>query len=428
MSIIVCKFGGTSLAQAQSFERVRDIILSDNSRKYIVVSAIGKTYLNDTKVTDLLYKCDQELKSTWSCPSFKRVANKFISICKTLEIDLDIESLLDDVYKKIVLCNSTDYTASRGEFLTATVFSKYIGFPFVDSGDFVVFNDDNTFNSEDTNKLATKLLNKYDYCVISGFYGCKRNGDVVTFSRGGSDITGAIVAKAVNADLYENWTDANGFRVCDPKYVSNAIQMYSLSYSQLRHLSYMGSSILHAESIFPVLECAIPINIRNTFNTSNDGTMILPTAVSNRIVNGIAAKSGFCLLKIQKEQINNQNLTQIINCFNDLAIKIENITYLVDSVTIIVDKKQISRAKTKLFKQLSDTVAQELIDIENNISLISVLTNKNNSLEVVSPISNKLLENKINIHLIEIINNSVLISVDSSDCQKSVQIIYSLFF
>lgn len=430
MTTIVSKFGGTSLACPQSFEQVKSIINSDSSRKYIVVSAMGKSFINDTKVTDLLYKCDVEIKQSGNCPTFSKIAAKFINLCNTLKIDIDIKKLINDVLNDIILNNSIDFTASRGEYITAKVFAKYIGYPFVDACDFIVFNNDNSFNANITNSKGKRLLSKYNNCVIGGFYGAKQNGSITTFSRGGSDITGAIVAKAANADLYENWTDVNGFRVCDPKFVSNACQIQTLSYSQLRHLSYMGSAILHSDSIFPVLECAIPINIRNTFNTANEGTMILPSInLTNNPVNGIASKSNFSIITIEKEQLSNLHLIEILKSFNSLNIKIELVSLGVDTVTLVADSKQIKFYKRQIIEQLNYLAEPELIDISSNFSLISVLINKKCSTLIINKISSAFIKNEIPIKLIDVnCDSAILIAVDDNNCAKAVQTIYKEFF
>ncbi|MBP5242081.1 MAG: aspartate kinase, partial [Clostridia bacterium] len=277
MSIKVCKFGGTSMADGTNIARVADIIKSDETRRYVVVSAPGKRFGGDIKVTDLLYACYEDATKTGSCKnSFVKIRERFENIVRELGVDMDIAALLDRTEREIDEEKSADFTASRGEFLSGNVMAAVLGVPFVDAKGVVLFNDDGSLAAEDSYKALSEALADKPKAVVGGFYGSYRNGKVKTFSRGGSDISGAIVARAVLADLYENWTDVSGFLACDPRIVDNPKGIKVLSYRELRELSYMGANVLHSDSIFPVKSANIPINIRNTFRPEDEGTMIVP--------------------------------------------------------------------------------------------------------------------------------------------------------
>jgi len=279
MALKVCKFGGTSMANAENFGKVKAIINAESERKFVVVSAPGKRNKNDIKITDLLYKCFDDVKSIGSCHNtFKVIRDRFTEIVKDLELNFDIDSILDETEKAIDEEKSTpDFAASRGEYLSARVMAEYLGFTFVDAAELIRFDSNGNLNSVYTNDKIKTKLNGLENVVIPGFYGKDSFGKIKTFSRGGSDVTGSIIAKGVGADLYENWTDVSGFLVCDPRIVPEAKIIDSLSYTELRELSYMGASVLHAEAIFPLISSKIPINIKNTFRPQDKGTMIVPT-------------------------------------------------------------------------------------------------------------------------------------------------------
>ena len=271
MSIKVCKFGGTSMADGNNIKNVIDIIKSDRDRRYVVVSAPGKRYSNDIKVTDLLYQCQKEVEQTGACKeAFSKIRERFENIVKELGVDMDIATILNQTEQRICTENSADFAASRGEYLSGQVMAGALGVPFVDAQDVVLFNDDGSFAAEESYMLVAKALADKPRAVVGGFYGSYRNGKVKTFSRGGSDISGAIVARAVLADVYENWTDVSGFLACDPRIVDHPQGIKVLSYKELRELSYMGANVLHSESIFPVKSANIPINIKNTFRPEDE--------------------------------------------------------------------------------------------------------------------------------------------------------------
>jgi aspartate kinase len=295
MSIKVVKFGGSSLADAEHFRQVAAIVKADPDRRYVVPSAPGKRDKGDTKVTDMLYRCYDLIKSRSSMESIEACYNeiraRYVSIIADLGLDFDITGELDYVKNAMLHAAGRGYAASRGEYLNALILAKYLGFDFIDAENVIFFKDNGTLDEEKTNAELSAELEKHKYAVIPGFYGGTPNGTVKTFSRGGSDITGSIVAKAAKADLYENWTDVSGFMMADPRIIDNPCIIKEITYRELRELSYMGATVLHEDAVFPVRSAGIPINIRNTNRPDDAGTMIVPGtdfAPSETVITGVA--------------------------------------------------------------------------------------------------------------------------------------------
>lgn len=307
MGIKVCKFGGTSMADGNIIRSVAKIVNSDEDRRYVVVSAPGKRFSGDIKVTDLLYECSDEAATGMKRSEvFSKIRTRFLSIEKEIGMDIGLEAMLDEIEWNIVSGAGKDYCASRGEYLSGRIMAAVLGVPFVDAADVIQFKADGTLD-ESTYSLMASVLKKYPRAVIPGFYGKGADGKIKTFSRGGSDITGAIVARAVKASLYENWTDVSGFFACDPRIVPSAKCIKELSYQELRELSYMGANVLHSDSIFPVKAAGIPIRIRNTFRPQDEGTLIVDSDVRNpegNVVTGIAGKKDFTVILLEKSMMN----------------------------------------------------------------------------------------------------------------------------
>ena len=310
MTLKVCKFGGTSMADGNTMQAVKKIIDSDVKRKYVVVSAPGKRFNGDVKVTDLLYACYGELKEKGDCSqSFSKVRARFESIVKELNLSMDIKAVLDETQRRLNEEQSEDFTASRGEYLSARIMAELLGVKFIDGEDVVFFKEDGRLDGEKTYRAISQAVADGANAVFPGFYGRGADGKVKTFSRGGSDISGAVVARAVNASVYENWTDVSGFLACDPRIVDNPRRIKNLSYKELRELSYMGANVLHSESIFPVRKANIPIVIKNTFRPDDEGTSILPISQytpDGTVVTGIAGKKNFTVILIEKNHMNNE--------------------------------------------------------------------------------------------------------------------------
>ncbi|MBR6889666.1 MAG: aspartate kinase, partial [Clostridia bacterium] len=312
LGIKVAKFGGSSLCDAEHFRKVKAIIESDPDYRYVVPSAPGKRFDGDEKITDLLYQCHRQVESNRSHEEiFKKIADRYMGIARELGLDFDVEGLLIETSNAIRQYKNPDFAASRGEYLNGMLLSKYLGWDFIDAQDVVKFDRQGSFASEWTNEIMREALQKHGHAVIPGFYGSYPNGDVHTFSRGGSDISGAIVARAAQADVYVNWTDVSGFMMADPRIVKNPKCIRELSYRELRELSYMGATVLHEDAIFPVHKAGIPTNIRNTNAPEDPGTMVVVNPSpehrpGDQIITGIAGHKNFTLLSIEKAMMNSE--------------------------------------------------------------------------------------------------------------------------
>ena len=310
MAIKVCKFGGTSMSNSEAIRHVSEIIKGDKDRRYVVLSAPGKRNKADFKITDKLYECYNVKCEKGTCAEpFKALRERFAEIVTSLGVKVDINAVLDKTEKEIDASNAPDFAASRGEYLSAFVMANYLGYEFIDAAEIIKFREDGTFDDELTNDLASKRLANVSYAIIPGFYGSKPDGSIKTFSRGGSDVSGSIIARAVGADLYENWTDVSGFMTADPRIIDNPKIIKKVSYQELRELSYMGASVLHPDAIFPVRISGIPINIKNTFAPNDKGTMIVAHTTAHTAeepVTGIAGKKDFSVIYIEKSMTINK--------------------------------------------------------------------------------------------------------------------------
>ena len=305
----VVKFGGSSLANAEQFQKVGEIIKSDTSRRYVVPSAPGKRFDGDTKVTDMLYSCYETAAAGEDFSNrLKAIKERYYEIVRGLNLNLSLEEEFKTIQEDFKNLSGAEYAASRGEFLNGKIMAAYLGYEFVDAASVIRFRKDGSFDMETTDKLLTKRLEKSECAVIPGFYGACADGTVKTFSRGGSDVTGSLVAKAIQADLYENWTDVSGFLVTDPRIVKNPAVIETITYRELRELSYMGATVLHEEAIFPVRKEGIPINIRNTNSPEDKGTFIVESTCRKPkyTITGIAGKKGFCSINIEKSMMNSE--------------------------------------------------------------------------------------------------------------------------
>ena len=326
----VVKFGGSSLANAEQFQKVGDIIRSEESRRYVVPSAPGKRFSADTKVTDLLYACYDKAEAGEDFSDIlTEIKSRFYEIIKGLNLDLSLEEEFRQIEADFKAHAGNEYAASRGEFLNGKVMAAYLGYEFIDSATVIRFDKNGNFDADKTDKLLAKRLQKCERAVIPGFYGGMEDGTVKTFSRGGSDVTGSLVAKAIHADIYENWTDVSGFLVTDPRIVENPAVIETITYRELRELSYMGATVLHEDAIFPVRKEGIPINIRNTNRPEDKGTFIVESTCRKPkyVITGIAGKKGFCSINIEKSMMNSEVGfgRKVLQVFEDQGISFEHV-------------------------------------------------------------------------------------------------------
>ncbi len=437
--IKVCKFGGTSVANADALKQVKNIILKDESRKYVVVSAPGKRDKADIKVTDVLYACYDELVKTGKVDkNFKIVRERFNEIVKELGVSTDINAILDQTEKDIIANASVDFTVSRGEYLSAIVIADYLGYNFVDATELVKFDSHGRLNEEYTNdKTASKLL-KLPNAVIPGFYGKDFEGKVKTFSRGGSDISGSIVARAVKADLYENWTDVKGFLICDPRIVPEAKIIKQLTYKELRELSYMGASVLHSESIFPAMKGKIVINIKDTFAPEEAGTLIVPNeryseAAADSVITGIAGKKDFTVLSIEKSLMNSEVgfVRKVLSVIEHHGICIEHIPSGIDTLSVVIASEQLKDGVlSDVVNEIRENVSPDYVHVIENISLIATvghgMTRRSGT---ASKIFNALAKEGVNIRMIDQGSSelNIIIGVANSDYDNCIRAIYNTF-
>ncbi len=433
----VCKFGGSSMASSDTIKKVAEIIRSDEARKYIVVSAPGKRFPKDIKITDSLLNCYQESKKGKSVNElFKPIRERFTEIAVGLGVEkkLDLESIFQAIEEGIASSSSPDFAAAQGERLSAMLLASYLDYNFVDAKEIVRFSDNGVFNAEYTNDLAQKLLGARESgVVIPGFYGSTSSGRIVTFSRGGSDVSGAIVARAVKAELYENWTDVNGFLTADPRIVDHPKQIPELSYRELRELSYMGANVLHPESIFPVRKANIPINIKNTFEPSNPGTMILPGVLSHeRLITGIAGKRGFVSILIEKSMMNNEIgfTRKLLSVLENLNMSFEHLPSGIDTMTLILADSEIGNKMQELVGGIREAVSPDRLEIQSDLALIATVGHgMAYKPGTASRLFTALSRVGVNIKMIDQGSSelNIIVAVKGDDYEKAINAIYEEF-
>ncbi len=426
------------MADGTIINAVKNIILSDPERRYIVVSAPGKRYSGDTKVTDLLYACHKTLLEDGVCRrGFEPVRARFISIVRELNVDFDIISILNETEKRINEEKNEDFTASRGEYLCAQVVANVLGAKFIDSENVVFFKANGQLDGEKTYKAVREACSDCALAVLPGFYGQDADGKVKTFSRGGSDISGAIVARAVQASLYENWTDVSGFLACDPRIVDSPKPIKKLSYKELRELSYMGANVLHSDSIFPVRKANIPIRIKNTFRPGDAGTEILPSSrymPDGSTVTGVAGKKNFTVIFIEKSLMNAEIgfIAKVLGVLARENISVEHIPSGIDTMSLVIASEQLTDFKLqRVIEGIQSEVSPDTIRIIENIALIATVgQGMNSSVGTSARLFNAIAAANINIKMIDQGSSemNIIVGVKNEDYEKCIKAIYSEFF
>jgi len=374
----VAKFGGSSMADAKQFEKVRDIVRADPARKVIVVSAAGKRGADDHKLTDLLYLCYAHLQYGVSCDAiFQMIADRYIAIRDECGLNVDIEAELAVLRQQMRAGISEEELVSRGEYFSALLMADYLGYSFLDAELWVRFQFDGSIDKEASYAALQRLADGRSV-VIPGFYGVTPDGKIRTFSRGGSDITGALAAAALNADVYENWTDVSGFLMADPRIVPHPREISSITYKELRELSYMGASVLHEDAVFPVRRANIPINIRNTNRPSDPGTFIVPSLPSNahkRVVTGIAGHKGFSSVYVEKSMMNGEIgfVAKLLQIFAEHGISFEHCPSGIDTVSILVSTEALAPAREEILQQIQERLQPDHVSVEDGLALIAVV-------------------------------------------------------
>ena len=431
----VVKFGGSSLASAQQFMKVGEIIRSEEDRKYVIPSAPGKRFDGDTKVTDMLYDCyrdaEEGKKFTDKLKAIKARYDKIIAGLKLpLSLDSEFKSIEENFKKQV----GENYAASRGEYLNGIIMADYLGFAFIDAAKVIFFKEDGSYDEERTKEVLSTELSKHDRAVVPGFYGSLPDGTVKTFSRGGSDITGSIVAQAVHADVYENWTDVSGFLIADPRIIKQPVGIDTITYKELRELSYMGATVLHEEAIFPVRKEGIPINIRNTNAPEDNGTWIVESTCqkSKYVITGIAGKKGFCAINIEKDMMNAEIGfgRKVLNVFEDNGISFEHVPSGIDTLTVFVHQDEFMDKEQQVVTGIHRLAKPDTIDIEADLALIAVVGRGMKSTRgTAGRIFSALAHAKVNVKMIDQGSSelNIIIGVTNDDFETAISAIYNMF-
>ena len=435
MSLKVLKFGGSSLADAEHFRQVAKIVKEDPTRRYVVASAPGKRSKEDTKVTDMLYKC-YELASNEEdiTDIFNQITKRYDEIIKDLGIDLDLSEKYEKIKHSFIHSAGRDYVASRGEYLNAMILAKYLGFEFIDAKKVIFFKENGAFDSERTNDVLRDYLMKYDHAVLPGFYGSMPNGTIKTFSRGGSDITGSIVARAASANVYENWTDVSGFLMADPRCIDNPKAIEEITYKELRELSYMGATVLHEDAIFPVRYSNIPINIRNTNRPEDKGTFIVSQSdkTSDDVITGIAGKTGFATITIEKDMMNGELGfgRKVLQVIEENGVSFEHFPSGIDTMSVVLSAKELINKRADIMSGICKAVNPENIFVEENLALIAVVgRGMVKAKGTAARVFKALAEASVNIRMIDQGSSelNIIVGVDSNDYTTALQAIYNEF-
>ena len=431
----VVKFGGSSLASAEQFKKVGEIIREDKARRYVVPSAPGKRFSKDIKVTDMLYDCyETAVAGKDFSDKLKKIQERYQEIIDGLDLDFSLKDDFKIIEENFHNGAGMDYAASRGEFLNGKVMAAYLDIPFVDAAEVVRFNEDGSFNDEVTNELLSDRLSDLERAVIPGFYGAKEDGTVVTFSRGGSDISGSLVALAVHADLYENWTDVSGFLIADPRIVRNSKSIEIITYKELRELSYMGASVLHEDAIFPVRKAGIPINIRNTNAPQDKGTLIVESTCrkSKYTITGIAGTDGFAAITVEKAMMNSEIgfCRKVLQVFEDNGVSIEHMPSGIDTMTIFVRKDTFEEKEQKILSDINKAVHPDHIELESDLALIAVVGRGMKSTRgTAGRIFSALAHAHINVKMIDQGSSelNIIVGVRHEDFKNAIRALYEIF-
>lgn len=439
MGIKVAKFGGSSVADGIQLTKTKKIIQQDPDRRYIVVSAPGKRFDGDNKITDLLYLCKTHIEHNLPYDQlFQVVADRYMAVEVNLGIKVDLLKYFDEIRENLKKNPSSDYIASRGEYLNAILVAAFLGYDFVDTADLIKFDYKGKLLMEETDNAIREELSKHERAVLPGFYGSTPDGKIKTFSRGGSDITGALVARAVGADVYENWTDVSGFLMADPRIVKNPKQIHYISYKELRELSYMGASVLHEDAIYPARMANVPINIRNTNNPDDMGTFITaegaqPEAEDEKnIITGIAGSKDFTVVALYKNMMSSERgfVRRILGILDDYNINFEHLPSGIDTVSVVMSNKSIDGRLDEVLDEFESRLRPDSIDVFEDIALIATVGHGMSARTGVSATLFKALADAgVNIRMIDQGSSemNIIVGVENKDFEKAIRAIYDAF-
>ncbi len=433
--IKVVKFGGSSLASAAQFRKAGDIIRADPKRRYVVPSAPGKRHAKDTKVTDMLYECYQlaEAEEDFK-PLLRRIRARYNEITNGLKLKMTLDDEFKKIEEKFRQKAGIDYAASRGEYLNGLMMAEYLGITFIDAAEVIRFHNNGDFDPDTTNTILRERLKQSERAVVPGFYGAKEDGSVKTFSRGGSDITGSILAKACRADLYENWTDVSGFLIADPRIIENPEGIKVITYRELRELSYMGATVLHEDAIFPVRQEGIPINIKNTNAPEDPGTFIVESTCQKPefTITGIAGKKGFVAVNIEKDMMNSEIGfgRKVLAAFEENEISFEHAPSGIDTFTVFVHQEEFEGKEQSVLSALHRLAEPDTIDLEADLALIAVVGRGMRSTRgTAGRIFSALAHANVNVRMIDQGSSelNVIIGVSNDDFDTAIRAIYDIF-
>lgn len=435
----VVKFGGSSLCDAEHFKMAAAIVRADESRRYVVPSAPGKRFGGDIKVTDMLYEFHRLVRERAPIEEtdayFDRICERYYTIIDELGLDFDISHEMLYIKNAITGRAGRDYAASRGEYLSGLILAKYLGYDFIDAENVIYFTDTGAFDADRTQEIMSAELAQHERAVIPGFYGIMPNETVKTFSRGGSDVTGSIVARAAEADLYENWTDVSGFKMADPRIVDDPLTIKTITYRELRELSYMGATVLHEEAIFPVRYAGIPINIRNTLRPQDPGTMIVAAAQdydSEHVITGVAGKRGFTVITLEQDMMNSEPSfgRRVLEIFEEYGITFEHLPSGIDTMSVVLETATLEGRRDRILNALRRALRPDSITVEDNVALIAVVGRgmvkaRGTAAQIFAAISAA----GVNIRMIDQGSSelNIIIGVEEHDFENALRAIYSEF-
>ena len=431
----VVKFGGSSLASAEQFRKVGAIIREDEGRRYVVPSAPGKRFDGDTKVTDMLYGCYRMAEQGRDFKeALRKIRERYQEIIDGLGLSLSLEQEFETIRKNFEEKAGEDYAASRGEYLNGIVMAEYLGYEFVDAAEVIAFDENGRLDGAKTDKMLGERMNQCDRAVVPGFYGAMPDGSVKTFSRGGSDITGSLVAKAVHADLYENWTDVSGFLMTDPRVVENPVTISTITYREMRELSYMGATVLHEDAIFPLRQEGIPINVRNTNRPQDPGTMIVESTCNKPkyTITGIGGKKGFASITIEKAMMNSEVGfgRKVLSVFEQYGISFEHMPSGIDTMTIFVHQSEFEDYEQSVIAGIHRAVNPDVVELESDLALIAVVgrgmrSNRGTAGRIFSALAHA----RVNIKMIDQGSSewNIIIGVKNDDFETAIRAIYDIF-
>lgn len=435
MGIKVAKFGGSSVADGIQLTKTKQIIEADPDRKYIVVSAPGKRFDGDSKITDLLYLCKTHAEHNLPYDQlFQVIADRFMAVQMNLDIDVNLHEHFDVIKENLKKGCTADYIASRGEYLNAVLIAAFLGYDFVDTEGLIQFDNKGRLMQKETDEALREELEKHERAVIPGFYGTAPDGQIKTFSRGGSDVTGSLVARAVGAEIYENWTDVSGFLMADPRIVKNPKPIHKISYLELRELSYMGASVLHEDAIFPARMANIPINIRNTNKPEDPGTIITaePDAENTNVVTGIAGSKDFTVISIYKNMLAGERgfIRRLLSILEDFDMSIEHVPTGIDTISIVLSNKTLDGRLDEVMDAIEKQVSPDKMEAFDDIAMIATVGHGMSRRPGTSATLFTALANaEVNIRMIDQGSSelNIIVGVQNKDFNKAIKAIYEAF-